>query len=250
MVISDALPVQFWPTALETFNEKVVPGIFRRCFCQPFNATDTIRIQVDFGVTDNLYLKIYDSDSVLLQTITFSNTIGTVYTASFSPSTYGITNEEIQLKIFRGANVLYRSDCLEIKSSHDETVLISYSDTRNFASLNYSNVTPDPEFFIRVPAVFFEERFPQENEVLELSNSQFVQLNASVKAQRLLKVQPAPFYFHRKMKLILSHQFIEIDDIPWVMEEPYEIQESNPKWPLRKATVWLTEKDYAMRNVL
>lgn len=250
MVISDALPVQFWPVSKSTYNETEPEGAFRKCFCQPWQATDIIRTQIDFGIIDALSLKIYDSDGALIQSLTMSNTIGTVYTASFYPVTYDILNEQIQLKIFRGANELFKSDCLHVKEVWDETVLITYSNARNFASLNYSNVSPDPEFYIRIPAVFNEERFPEEQEVLELSNSREIQLNGQVKAQRELSIGPMPFHMHRKLKLVLKHQNVEIDCQEWVKEEEYEMKPGNKRNLLRQASVWLTEKDYIMRNVL
>jgi len=144
----------------------------------------------------------------------------------------------------------YKSDCLDIKSSQDETVLITYSDNKNFASLNYSLVSPDPEFTLRIPAIFFHERFPEESEVIELSNSRSIQLNAQVKAQRWLQIKPMPYYMHRKMKLVLKHQFVTIDDQDWVQSELYELIDSSQRSPMKKATVWLTEKDYLLRNVL
>lgn len=205
---------------------------------------------MDFDIIDALSLKILDDEETILQSINFTNTIDTVYTAAFSPSDYGYCDDYLQLKIYRGANELYRSDCLHVKNSHDETVLITYSDNKNFASLNYSLVTPDPEFHIRIPATFFHERFPEESEVIELSNSRSIQLNGQVKAQRKLEIGPMPYYMHRKLKLILKHQFVEIDSQDWVQSEAYEIIESNRRFSNKQATVWLDEKDFIMRNVL
>lgn len=209
-----------------------------------------IRTQIDFGVIGSFSLKIYDTEDVLIQSIPMSNTLGTVYTVSFSPSTYDIFDEQIRLKIFIGGAELFKSDCLHVKQAWDETVVVIYSNARNFASLNYSDVSPDPEFFIRIPAVFNEERFPEEQETLELSNSREIQLNGQVKAQRELSIGPVPFYMHRKLKLILKHQFVEIDCQPWVKEEEYEIKAGNKRNLLRQASCWLTEKDYIIRNVL
>lgn len=250
MVISDALPVQFWSVLTDTYNEKEPQGVFRKCFCHPWQCDDIIKIQVDFEILDAIILKIYDDDGILLQSLPFTNTIDTVYSVSFSPSTYNICEQEIQLKIFRGSNELYKSDCLNISASHPETVEITYSNDRNFASLNYTLVTPDPEFSIRVPATFFHERFPEENEVIQLSNSRFIQLNSQVMAQRLLELAPMPYYMHRKLKLILKHQFVTIDFQDWVQSENYELVESNRRNPLKQAKVWLNEKDYILRNVL
>jgi hypothetical protein len=250
VVISDALPVQFWSVDTDTYNEKDLQGVFKRCFCHPWNCDDIIKLQVDFEILDAIVLKIFDEDGVELQSIPFTNTIDTVYSVSFSPSTYDLCDDLIQLKIYRGSTALYKSDCLDIKPDHDETVEITYSNNRNFASINYSLVTPDPEFKIRIPACFVHERFPEEDEVIELSNSRSIQLNAQVKAQRLLEVKSVPYYMHRKLKLILKHQFITIDFQDWVKSDPYEEGQSNRRNVLRQATVWLTEKDYIIRNVL
>lgn len=251
MVVSDAIPVQFWPVDSDTFNETDPDGLFRKCFCAPWESADIIRIQIDFDIIDALYLKIYDDQDVVLQTLPFVNTIDTVYTVSFAPSTYALYDDQIRLSIFRGTNELFKSDCLHVKSEWKETQLITYSSNRNFASIDYSQVSPDPEFYLRIPSVFFQERFPQEREVIELSNSRSIQLNAQVKAQRLLKVKDMPAYMHRKLLLVLSHQFVTIGNQDWVKEEDYElVPSSNPRWPLQKAQVWLSEKDYIMRSVL
>lgn len=143
-----------------------------------------------------------------------------------------------------------KSDCLSVKTIQDETVLITYSDNKNFAGLQYSAISPDPEFNIRIPSTFFHERFPEESEVIELSNSRSIQLNAQVKAQRKLEIGPMPYYMHRKLKLILKHQFVEIDSQDWVQSEAYELTEGNRRSPLKQAVVWLDEKDYILRNIL
>lgn len=251
MIMSDAMPVQFWLENLNTFNETTTQGMFYKCFCQPWNCDDIIRIQFDPEGLDNFSLNLYDEDDVVLQSIPFVNTIGTVYTVSFSPSTYDLCDDTISLKILRGSTIIYKSDCLRIKANWKETVLITYSSNRNFAGIKYSQVTPDPEFYLRIPAVFYHPRHPQEMEVIELSNSQSIQLNAQIKAQRWLKVKDMPPYMHRKTIQVLMHQFVEIDNEEWVKGENYEeIPSNNPRWPLYKATCWLTEKDYILRSVL
>jgi hypothetical protein len=253
MVISDALPVQFWSVLTDTYNEKTNPGIYNKCFCAPWEAGDEINIQFDFNINDTFYLKVYNSEGTILQTFQFTNTIGSVYYYSFSPILYSISDELISLSIFQNSTELFKSDCLDIKPEWDETVLIEYSSSRNFASLNYTSVSPDPEFYIRIPAIFFQERFPEEGEVIELSNSRSIQLNAQIKAQRLLRIKDMPAYMHRKLKLVLIHQNITIDLQDWVKEggQEYElVTSSNPRWPMQRAQVWLTEKDYIIRNVL
>lgn len=182
---------------------------------------------------------ITTDDAVANVTIVASNT-GTAEVVSFNVSSFLISMFQEVAK----------SDCISVKEDHDETVLITYSNNRPFASLNSSVGTPDHAFNLRIPAVFFKERFPEESEVIGLSNSRSIQLNAQVKAQRLLNVGPMPFYMHRKAKLALSFQTVTIDDQDWVKEEAYEVSETKRTHPLSKAQCWLTEKDTIYRNVL
>jgi hypothetical protein len=396
LTLSDALPVQFWSASQETYNEKDHQGVFRKCFCEPWECTDEIKVQFQQTQTspDTEYsLLVRDSEGEYLEDIDFTNTALNTFDATFLPNSYGICDEEVQLIIaetddnvpmlapsawtdgasafdtktatqftesittadneisatmpfvvpvdtvikftytlvlsgtwaintglfiyfslhdgsdvnvgtsdltdaeltysangtytvtqiltataetatlkliaFEGlasgtalftltvpagqilyTQVIKKSDCLDIKTEQDETVLITYSDNKNYAGLQYSLLSPDPEFYIRIPAIFFHERFPEESEVIELSNSRSIQLNAQTKAQRLMEIKPMPYYMHRKMKLILKHQFVTIDEQDWVQSELYELIESNRRSPNKKATVWLTEKDYILRNVL
>ncbi len=161
------------------------------------------------------------------------------YVLEFAPVGDGF-NEEI----------VAESDCIKIASTYNETILITYSNHRNFADLENLDVSPDPEYQIRIPAVFFEERFPEEQEIIELSNSTSVQAFAQIKAQKLLRIGQMPFYMHRKLKLILAHQFVSVDGTDYVKQEPYDIIEGNKRYPLRQATCWLTEKNYIKRNIL
>lgn len=131
------------------------------------------------------------------------------------------------------------SDCFDIDDEDDESFLIQYSNEHNFAELDYSAGTI---FGIRVHASFFNERSPQEDEAEEMSDKVVEKLSSSVKDQRQLQVEPAPFYFHKKLKRILQHNTVYLDDKYWVMEENYEIQEISQRQPLQKGSVWLTER--------
>jgi hypothetical protein len=142
------------------------------------------------------------------------------------------------------------SDCINISDNQSETILINYSNHRDFAGIDNLDVSPDQDFNLRIPATFFQERFPQEGEVIELSNSRLIQLNAQIRAQRKLKIGPMPPYMHRKLLLALSCQFVNIDDKSWVRQESYDIVDGRDTWPLKQASVWLTEKDYIQRNIL
>jgi len=149
------------------------------------------------------------------------------------------------------ASIVAKSDCLYIKETHEGSILLSYSNNRNYAGIINNNGSPDLTFYLRIPAVFNEERFPEEEEPLQLSNNRIISLNSQVKAQKLLETDQMPFYMHRKMKLVLKHQFLTIEEKDYIQEEPYEeVENSNKRWPMRRYTCWLTEKEYVIRNIL
>lgn len=254
MTISDALPVQFWATDCETYNEKEVCGIYQRCFCQPFQCSDPINLQFfdDSGL--DYYLQIVDSNDIeLFSTLFFADEMEgrTVYSLSITPEAF--CNQKIRLNIIQDASPeteVFRSDCLDIKTTHSCTTLIRYTGNRDYAGLVYADESPEAEFYLRVPSVFFHERNPEEDKSLELSNSVIINTSGTIKSQRRLDVFPTPDYFHRKLQLALRHQTVEIDNKLWIREEAYEKSvPQNPRWPLKKASVWLTERNFVVRNI-
>lgn len=200
---------------------------------------------------ENIASSIQASDGIEQFTGTFFNPGDyIVIRISSSLNLSGVTVFNVYEFNITGKSIPAKSDCLSIRETQEETVLISYSNHRDFADINSLNVSPDTEFFLRIPAIFFHENFPEEMEVIELSDSREIQLNAQVKATRELQVKHMPYYMHRKTKLALSHQFVEIDDLFWVKQNPYEITKGRNNFPLAKGSCVLTEKDYIKRNIL
>jgi hypothetical protein len=74
-----------------------------------------------------------------------------------------------RILVIGNTQIIAKSDCLEIRQNHENTILLTYSNNRNFAGLVYENTSPATEFNIRIPAIFFHQRFPEEDEVMELS---------------------------------------------------------------------------------
>lgn len=217
-------------------------------------ATPNISLSIKFnGVTCGI--------ETITESITVQNDVYT-FAGSFS-SSQAITNISIEAEHlgtgeahlivdkFAITAVLdsIKSDCLDVQESHDETILISYSNNRNFDGLVYPEESPDLAFNIRVPCRFFHEVEPEEDEAMELTSS-ILTTSAQVKTQRLLEVKHSPYYFHKKLRRILKHQNVTIFDKPWKKEEKYEVNEGRKTWPLKSATCLLTEKNSVVRNVL
>lgn len=141
---------------------------------------------------------------------------------------------------------VYKSDCQDIAQSHKNSFLIKYYNHVNYAGLVYDN---GPEFSLRIKAIFFHQRFPGEDEVMELSQS-LLTLNSTLRKQRLLDTDFMPYYMHEKIQLILNHQFVTIYNKQWTRQEAYEVQDGNRMYPEKKAKCWISEKNFIQRNVL
>jgi hypothetical protein len=198
--------------------------------------------------TSNMGVGAHTETDILVFTATASTTrigldmdfgTGGTITINSVTATRSIGSDEIVAK----------SDCLDIKQNHEDTILITYENHVNFAGLVYVGSSPEPEFYIRVPAIFFHQRFPEEDEVMELSTS-LATLNGTLRKQRLLDVDYVPYYFHEKLKFVLKHQTVTIFSRQWVKQEVYEIVEGDRRWPVKKAKCWISEKDFVHRNVL
>lgn len=143
------------------------------------------------------------------------------------------------------------SDCVDIRESHDCTVLIKYLNSKDFADIEYTDFSPNAEFYIRVPAIFFHETNTSEEERFETSGQTIVRLRDEIKVKRRLELGYMPDYMHRKLLLILSHDTIEIDGDIWVRNDPYEkVPPANKRYPLKMANVLLTLQGYIKRNIL
>lgn len=142
------------------------------------------------------------------------------------------------------------SDCINVKANHDCTILLQYSNSGDYAGLVYEDISPQPEFYLRVPGVFFHDDFPQEQEDLELSDDTVQTLWNKTEAKRLLEINHMPYYMHQKLILALQHQFVTIDNLEWRKRDSYDIDRGNRRYPLKKATVLLSDKTFIKRNLL
>lgn len=133
-----------------------------------------------------------------------------------------------------------KSDCLDIRDTQYETQLVQYSNRTNYSGLDYRDSTL---FQFRFRTKFFEERFPPENESEGLSDGEIVKLSSTIKSQKLLEIENAPPYIHKKLILILNHNTVYMDSNYWTMEENYEQTKLNDRFPFFLGKVWLTLKN-------
>lgn len=259
MVYSDAQPVQFWPIECETYNENVPSGVFYNCYEHQWQCDDEIVIQI---TEDSIIEQDYDLwgfdpiGNLVLSRDAFVNTnieSGiTSYTYIFNAGEYGICDQRVRFIIrdyYNGVDVAH-SDVHRFSPLVEDSILITYYNHINVFGLVYEDeASPDVQFNLRIPAIFYHQRFPEEDEVMELT-SELVTLNGSMRRQRLLDTDYLPYYMHEKIKLALKHHFVLVYNKFWTKQESYDIQDGNRMHPKKKAKCWISETEYMQRSVL
>jgi hypothetical protein len=219
------------------------------------------RTDYEFTYPDpnNYELVIYDEDDIEIDRVSVDAILipeGFFYyhTADVDLSELGVCDQQIRFEVedltASPDIVVAKSDCQNVTSSdYDPTVLIEYSSLKNFNGLVFEGVSPDPTYNIRIPAVFFHEDFPQTDEVAKLS-SKVIKLNSQTEAKRRLDIDFLPYYMHLKIQLILSMPLVLIEELYWTKQDSYEKSDGSKRWPVKSASVWLTQRDFLERQSL
>lgn len=132
---------------------------------------------------------------------------------------------------------------------------IRYSNHKNFRDMNgnvidYESGSPTPSFEIHIPAMFFDENFPLEEEVHPQSDDTWKRVWSRMEAKKLFEIGRLPYYMHKKLQMILVHDIVEIDDEFWVKRDAYNIEAGNKRFPLKTGSVLLTNRDEITRNLI
>lgn len=179
----------------------------------------------------------------------------TIYDLSFIPSEVSpeICNQKVRFEIV-GDEDTGRSDCIDIRSSHDCLTEIIYANTNNFDGINYESGSPTPVFTALIPAQFWKEDNPQEQEDSVLSNGVIVTRRTEIQEKTLLEVGFVPNYFHKKIQKILMHNSVQIEDVNgdltfWKKRDGYESENLN-RYPLKTGQVWLTKYNSVEKNTI
>lgn len=249
MIISNALPVQYWLSDCNTFNEEEVDGILKVCWYHPWQCDDLITTQISEANGIDYDLVGVDESGSTLFSNSFTEVADGVFQNLFIPEQEDICNDLVRLKILEAGVEVAKSDYLDIRARQRETNLWSYSNHRDFAGLAFTEQTPDPTFYIRVPSRFYHHRFPQTDKAIELTGS-VITTSSQKKTQKKLEVLHVPDYFHNKLIEILQTQTVITSNTQWKKEEEYTINEGKKNWSLKTATCYLTQKNSVVRNVI
>lgn len=99
MTISDALPVQFWLSECETYNEHEAGGVHHECWCVPWECDDPITIQFKDTPAQSRSLLVKNPHEAYLYDELFTEVQSGVYQLSLIPDDHNICDERIQLLI-------------------------------------------------------------------------------------------------------------------------------------------------------
>lgn len=141
-----------------------------------------------------------------------------------------------------------KSDCLDVRTNHQCTKLMEYTNSDDFDGIIY-DMSPQPTFYLRVPAQLLEDENPQTQEDLELSNGTIVTVRQTIQEKSIFKLGYMPPYMHTKVQKVLMHDTVVIDDIQWKRRDPYEAPRIED-YPLKKGEVLLTKYNSVLKNTI
>lgn len=285
VILSDALPIQFWPIGDDTFNESVYGFVDHRCFFQEFSGGDVIKLQLGqltnseasdntyvlalvdqnnkelarIGSTDNVYSGVNCVDfEFQMDTINdyYGNPIRDKYVRFYileNPDTFDTTFD----LTFHGESAIYKSDLIKFSTVITEnqswgTKVLNYKSTRNFAGIYYP-VLDNLYYSLRIPCRFFHQRNQSEQNSIPLSNSKVINTSTYRKRQQSLETWYLPDYMLNKIELILDHAVtgdLLIDSVRWTVDEAFERSSPDPRFAYQRGSIWLSQQNYTVRNVI
>jgi len=218
-------------------NPSFIPSFFGIRFDYVFVGSGAL---ADFTVLNNNVVNDYFSISI------------SKFTLTFNPEDLGFCNQQLRFYIVNDdspGTLLKKSDCISFKTSHPCTTLIEYRNATDFDGIENSS-SPMTTFNLLIPAIFFEEQNTKEGEDIELSNDEIVRLYDKIEEKRLLQIGFMPHYMHRKLLLALSFDFVTIDGKEWIARDEYKKNDGDRHYPLKTASILLTDKNFIKENQL
>jgi len=100
--ISNAIPIQFWPLGVPTYNEKPEPGVDHACYFKKWNAEDEIALQFYDTSDFNYQLEILDKAGTVLHTRAFTKSFVNgiyVFDTGFRWTDIGVDNAYVRAQI-------------------------------------------------------------------------------------------------------------------------------------------------------
>lgn len=275
ITLSVALPFKFWAKGVPTFNESK-PGfiLFKPYYHQSLNV-DNQKLQLtDTDNGHSYYLYFTDDKDNLITSLQFEKTVTAglnVYDLEFAFNTLpvAISDRRIRMYIYRDASTFddtfdftfdtsdysFKTDLIDVLSQIDSNMgwgsqIISYRSLVNYYSIQYPN---DGAFFnLRIPCRFYSERIQETVNELELSETVFA-TSRTQKFQTYLEPYQLPAYVMKQIAAALSHDVtgsVQINGVEYQASDSFDWSPVDPKSPLFKGKIWLTDKNNFIRNII
>lgn len=239
-----------------------------------FNGVDDVEGFVDFtpdADADDVTIEVGKvtggAGSFTLKSFTMYETnqqnANVIYSIDFNPSDEGLCGKLVKFELWDvseddEAPIPFRVSYTDLMnfSSNVSVNVFEYSSTINYDGLIYDlpEGQEPPVFKFCVESMFYHDREKTEEVAVELT-TEVVGTATSMITQKLLDIQPAPDFFHKKLQSILAHGLIgKLYDQAWlkywVKEEKYEKALEEKRAGLKSASIYLTEAYSPKRGVI
>lgn len=206
-------------------------------------------------ISNTVTFNTFSTSNISLQNFVLTDSpdeLVLLHTGIPGPGSVPVTFAIQTMDLYEVSGEIYgNSDCLNISEvSSSPTVLIAYSNNSIFDGINFHHSSPNDFMYLRIPGIFFHTDNPVTQEDIELSDGNIVRLYTKVEGKTLLQIGMMPHYMHTKLILALSSDQVIIDGKDWLMRDEYQKSPGNLKYPLKTATVLLTDKSFVKENQL
>lgn len=215
--------------------------------------------EISYLSQPNYVLAGYDEDDNELFSQDFDQSIlldgsTIVYSKSFTGSEINACDKKVRVEIKNNDTIVGFTEFIRISNNIAHNIKVLYKGTKPYAGLWY--YYGSDYFMTRIPGRFFHPRKSGQTTSMELSSNKFITTSTLLQKKRLLEIEDAPEYFHDMIELILNHAAIgsvQINGVEWerAAGDDYVYNEDTPdEYPLIRAEVVLSRKDWIKRNVI
>lgn len=180
--------------------------------------TGTGTVQVLCGRTSGT---IRSSAATFVETLTCTNTnvLEFLFTGA-AASTVSIDN----ILIKKENNIAGRSECYDLQTSHDCTLLFTWSNDQSWGGFDYSEPSEGDAFVhrLRLEAKFRGAQYPSFKEINSDSAGVKSVDYSSLRKIKVLDIHRAPDYIHDAIAAFFVQDNSTIEDISYIMEGDYE----------------------------
>ena len=276
ITLSTALPIQFWASGVQTFNEIAKGFVLSRPYYHELLDTDLQKLQITDTVNNVYDLYFTDEFDNFITSVAFNQTIVGglfVYDVEFTFATLPVaigSDQKIRIYIIQGPGTFdatfdntfipdgyaYKSDLLYVRSQIDQnmgwgSIAIDYKSLSNYYNIQYPTSSGN-YFRLRVPARFYNEKITETVNEIQLSDSVFA-TSRSQKFQTYLELYQMPAYNLKKVAAALSHDVtgsVQINGVEYEAADGLEWSQPDVKSSFFKGKIWLTEKQNFIRAII